>query len=72
MTHGIDWDAIERARTARASESVIPDGYFRARDYAQRCSITVDAASSRLTRLMHRGVIEREKFGAEYGYRIKT
>jgi predicted ArsR family transcriptional regulator len=72
MTHGIDWDAIERARTAAAPEKPLPSGWFRAKDYGERVGITTEAASKRLTRLVAGGAIEREKMGQQYAYRIKA
>ena len=68
---GIDWDKLETMRTANAPQKPLPAEFFRPRDYAVREGIAVDAASKRLKRLAARGEVEREKFGAEYAYRIK-
>jgi hypothetical protein len=72
MTHGIDWDAIERARTAAAPEKPLPVGWFRAKDYAGKHGVSNDCACARLRRMAERGLLDREKMGADYAYRIKT
>jgi hypothetical protein len=69
---GIDWDKLETLRTAREPEKPLPDGWFRAKDYADKNGVSTDCACTRLRRMAERGLIHREKFGADYAYRIKT